>query len=219
MVSIIVPVYNTARYLPRCIRSLIGQSHSDLEIILVNDGSTDNSAEICRRYAARDNRIRFIDKHPNEGVDRARFSGLAVAKGEYVVFVDSDDWMEPDGIATLYSHATREDCDIVIGACRRVLSTTLGIHKESAPAPTKYLGRRIGRAEMDTDLRRTHFGSNIIPVSLWSKIYRRDLFDLTELKPTGLRFGEDLILDCRLFSKSSSVFICDTVVYNYRWGG
>ena len=88
MISIIVPIYNTSRWLPQCIESCLQQSFGDFELILVNDASTDGSLSVCRKYAQADNRVKIINKTDNEGVDKARFTGLSEAGGEYVMFVD-----------------------------------------------------------------------------------------------------------------------------------
>ena len=93
MVSVIIPVYNVEKYLRRCLDSVVGQTYKDLEIILVDDGSTDGSTEICEEYAKKDSRIRFLRKQ-NGGLSSARNAGLLVATGEYVTFVDSDDYIE-----------------------------------------------------------------------------------------------------------------------------
>lgn len=101
LISIIVPVYNAEKTLARCVRSLIGQSHRNIEILLVNDGSKDASLAICRQFAQEDDRIRVIDK-PNGGVSSARNAGLDAAKGEFVMFCDSDDWAAEDWCKVLY---------------------------------------------------------------------------------------------------------------------
>lgn len=114
MISIIVPVYNAAATLERCAVSLLGQTYENIEILLVNDGSKDDSLDICRRLAAQDSRIRVIDK-PNGGVSSARNAGLEEAKGEFIMFCDSDDWVEPDWCETLYRCYRPEDlvvCEI-----------------------------------------------------------------------------------------------------------
>ena len=92
LISIIVPVYNVEKYLERCLDSILSQTFSDFELILVNDGSTDHSLEICRSYAEKDERILLIDQE-NRGLSAARNAGIAVAKGEYLGFVDSDDYI------------------------------------------------------------------------------------------------------------------------------
>ena len=112
LVSVIVPVYNNEAYLPQCLDSIVTQTLSDIEIILVNDGSTDQAGEICKEYAAGDSRIRFLDQE-NRGPSSARNAGLEVAKGEHIGFVDSDDWIEPHMYERLVQIATEHDCDIV----------------------------------------------------------------------------------------------------------
>ena len=93
LVSIIIPVYNASKYLYRCLDSILNQTFRDFELILINDGSTDNSLEILREYETKDSRIIVIDK-PNEGVSAARNQGIEIAKGEYIMFCDSDDYVE-----------------------------------------------------------------------------------------------------------------------------
>lgn len=102
-ISIVVPVYNAEKTLDRCVKALQAQTHPNIEIILVNDGSRDSSLEICRRYAAEDARVRVVDK-PNGGVSSARNAGLDAAEGDFVMFCDSDDWAEPDWCGCLYRH-------------------------------------------------------------------------------------------------------------------
>ena len=115
MVSIIVPVYNIKEYLPRCVESLLGQSFGDLEILLVDDGSTDGSSAVCERYLA-DPRVTYFYKE-NEGLAAARRDGIAKAQGEYIGFVDSDDWIEPDMYEKMYAAAKTNCADIVFCNC------------------------------------------------------------------------------------------------------
>ena len=113
LISIIVPVYNAEKTLERCVSALTGQTYQNIEIILVNDGSKDTSLSICRRFAAEDDRIRVIDK-PNGGVSSARNAGLDIARGEFVMFCDSDDWAEPDWCEELISNY-EEGCLVMCG--------------------------------------------------------------------------------------------------------
>ena len=113
LVSIIVPVYNTGEYLYKCLDSIIDQNLQEIELILINDGSTDNSAEICDRYSEKDKRVRVIHKK-NEGVSIARNVGIRAAKGEYIGFIDSDDWIEKEMYQDMYYHAKNKEADIVM---------------------------------------------------------------------------------------------------------
>ena len=112
MISIIVPVYNTEPYLPQCLDSILAQTYTDLEILLIDDGSTDRCGEICNQYAARDPRIRVFHTE-NRGLSAARNLGLDQAKGDYIGFVDSDDWIEPDMYEVLLQKAEETKADIV----------------------------------------------------------------------------------------------------------
>ena len=113
MISIIVPVYNTERYLDRCIQSILAQTYIDFELLLINDGSIDASGAICDKYAEQDSRIRVFHKE-NGGVSSARNVGLNNAEGEYIIFVDSDDYMKPQMCEILYNTLNGEQADIII---------------------------------------------------------------------------------------------------------
>lgn len=123
MISVIIPIYNTAKFLSTCIESIIDQTYQDLEIILVNDASTDNSIHICNTFRGKDNRIVLIDKQQNEGVEKARYDGILIATGDYICFVDSDDWLEKDTIKRMYDKAIETDADYV---CRNWNAKSVG---------------------------------------------------------------------------------------------
>ena len=113
-VSIIIPVYNVEAYLAECLQSVVTQTFQDMEIILVNDGSTDCSPKIMKTFAEKDNRIKIINQ-PNSGVSAARNKGLRVASGEYILFIDSDDTVLPNTVETLYNRAVEIQCDLLLG--------------------------------------------------------------------------------------------------------
>lgn len=113
LISIIVPIYNAEKYLKRCIESIISQTYLNLEIILVDDGSKDNSSKICDDYANKDNRIKVIHKE-NEGVSKARNDGLKLATGKYILFVDSDDWLEKEMCEKMINKIISNDSDLVV---------------------------------------------------------------------------------------------------------
>lgn len=124
MISIIVPVYNAEKYLNRCISSLLNQTYYNLEIILVNDGSTDNSKKICKNAAKNDSRIKLINS-VNEGVSLARNKGLKEANGDYISFVDSDDYVEPDYVEKMLLTLKSKKVDIVY--CSAVVENINGV--------------------------------------------------------------------------------------------
>ncbi|APC91350.1 glycosyltransferase family 2 protein [Francisella opportunistica] len=122
LISIIIPIYNTQEYLSRCLESVINQTYKNLEIILINDGSTDSSLSICEKYKSKDNRIVLLNQQ-NSGQALARNSALDMAKGDYIAFIDSDDWVSLDYIQALYNHVFSYSADISISA-------TVGCNKQ-----------------------------------------------------------------------------------------
>lgn len=116
LISIIIPVYNAEKYLEKCIDSIIKQTYSSLEIILINDGSSDRSLQICNRYLKYDKRIMVINKK-NEGVSIARNKGIEIAKGKWISFIDADDWIEPEMYENMISKSKNEELDVVICNC------------------------------------------------------------------------------------------------------
>lgn len=144
LVSVIIPVYNVERYLDQCIQSVLAQTYQNLEIILVDDGSTDRSGEICDGYAAKDKRIRCIHQ-PNGGLSHARNEGLRLAEGEYVYFLDSDDWIDSDSLQAMW------DCAAQNGAALVFFDAVSFFDGDEAIARQTYL--RTGLYDADTGLR------------------------------------------------------------------
>ena len=112
LVSVIVPIYNTQEFLPRCLDSILNQLYENIEIILVNDGSTDGSLSVCEKYARKDTRIQ-IASQPNQGIIAAKKTGIRICRGSYVMFVDSDDWIEPELAGVMVQAMRESDCSLV----------------------------------------------------------------------------------------------------------
>ena len=179
MVSVIVPIYKVEAYLSRCVDSLIHQSYINLEIILVDDGSPDGCGAICDTYAQMDTRVRVIHK-PNGGLSDARNAGLDIATGDYVFFVDSDDWIGADAIATLMEKMG-DIVDIVMGSSVDVREEEGKILETAYSIPLGTL-REMNRLEAMKD--------NLLGGwAAWNKLYRRELFDTIRF-PVG-RINED----------------------------
>lgn len=121
LISVIIPIYNVEEYLPRCLDSILGQTYTNLEVVLVDDGSPDGCGALCDAYAEKDSRIRVVHQE-NGGVGRARNVGLAHCTGDYITFVDPDDYIFPDSIQRLYDRAQADGSDMVIGNCIRTYS-------------------------------------------------------------------------------------------------
>lgn len=200
LVSVIIPVYNVERYLAQCLDSVINQTYPNLEIICVNDGSRDGSPDILRRYADEDAWIQVIDK-ANGGVSQARNDALDCARGEYIMFVDSDDWVEPDACENAVNAMREYDADIVMWSyvsetenrsSRKVIfPETTVFEKEEVRAK---LHRRFVGA-MGEELSHPELVDSLCPV--WGKLYRRSLIQKSGRQIC--RSGGDRKLRGRLF--------------------
>lgn len=199
-VSVIIPVYNVEKYLRRCLDSVINQTFTDFELILVNDGSTDNSLKICREYSIADSRIKVIDI-PNGGCSKARKTGLENSSGEWILHVDSDDWIELDMLQSLYAAAIGDDADIV--ACGLCFDDGLGTVSDMN-FPYK--------SEKGTDIYRI----NVLYSSLCNKLIRRNLYEKNNISPVpGVSMWEDVIVTTRLRFHSRKTVIVPRVLYHY----
>lgn len=200
MVSVIVPVFNAEKYLHKCIDSILAQTHTDFELLLINDGSKDNSGAICDEYAAKDNRIRVFHKE-NAGVSKARNLGLDNAKGEWITFVDSDDWVHEDFIKKRLALALNENADIAYCDVEYVYRT----HNVYCKTAEQVEGKA------------STVNSWILSRTTYSPIIlvRKSLFDKYGLRYIeGLRFGEDFNFIIKLVMYANKVsHIKDTLYY------
>lgn len=216
MISVIVPVYNTAKYLPQCLDSILRQTYGNLEVIVVNDASPDNSIDVVRRYAANDTRVKIIDKKVNEGVDRARFSALAIAQGKWVVFVDSDDWLLSDTILDqAHAKSVETGADYVEFCSKRVMDRFGCIGRVSG-SPVYGL---LAQPSLFDGYYMSFFGMSILQTYMWGKLYRKSSIDNAGLSPSGLGMCEDYLFNLKLFPHLKKIYIMDDVGYAYRYGG
>jgi glycosyltransferase involved in cell wall biosynthesis len=191
-VSVLVPVYNVERFLPRCLDSLLAQTLREIEIVCVNDASPDNSAAILRDYAARDSRVRIITKTKNEGLMMARKTGYLAARGEFLCFCDSDDYMAPNSLELLYKAASNEHTDIAVG--EMYLENNQGRHVLRPRAHVE--GRNA-----DNYLRAI---LNWTTCSLCGSLFRRELFVGKEYDTRMHQsFSEDRMLLTQLLIKNN----------------
>lgn len=219
-VSILIPLYNQERYFGTCIRSVCDQSYTNLEIIVVNDGSTDGSLKILMEWASRDTRIRIIDKK-NDGLSMARYDAFICATGDYISFVDSDDILPKKSIETLVNNIIKEDSDIVIGKNVKKLGPYIQKNK-SKRADSLY--HVVQQPELFEEYYISFFGINKLPMNVWGRLYRKSVIDIairnTELYSRNIRFmGEDQYFNLKLFPYIQSICFIDDVVYIYRAGG
>ncbi len=220
MISVVIPVYNAAKYLQRCVASVLCQTYTDIECILVNDGSKDKSLQLCQSYAKKDSRIIVVDKE-NEGVDKTRFEGLKHASGEFVMFLDSDDWLEKDAVENLMKPMSQFEADVVVGQIRNVYHVAFLYLRDWRQKSLKNANKLISHEEMMEDYYLSFFGINILPVSMCATLYRRSVINQAQLQPSGLGFGEDLAFNMKLMPYVQRYYMIDKIVYNYRkerWG-
>lgn len=207
-ISIIVPVYNTSKYLRNCLVSLVSQTLSDIEFILVDDGCTDNSGEICEEYAANDSRFKVIHQQ-NGGSAAARQTGLDNAQGEYVIVCDSDDWVEPDMYAKMFRKAKETDADMVL--CGYFAEYNDG---RSVPCQT-FFKKNEGIVD-NFDLIKRGAGSS------WVKLIKKSLFEKTNsFYEPGINLSEDSLILYKLMRGNPRVVQIKESLYHYRrlYGG
>ena len=200
-ISIVVPVYNVKRYLAQCIESMINQTLNDIEIILVDDGSTDGSGEMCDEYAQRDNRLIVIHKE-NEGLSMARNDGIKASSAPYILFVDSDDWIEPVCCEISYNEATKNEADLALFNYTNIYPTGKRIIKK----PEVHVGLLSPEEAMEINTRGFH--------SAWLALYHRDLFR-DVVFPAG-KFYEDVGTTHKLVHEAQRIRYIDAELYNHR---
>ena len=202
--SVIIPIYNVAAWLPETLESVLDQTFRDFELILVDDGATDGSAEICDRYAQKDSRVRVIHQK-NAGVSAARNVGVAAATGEYIGFTDSDDIIEKDMYAILMSLAEEHGADVV--QCQHDRANTLN------GADRSHLVQTMTGAEFVRRMFTKTRGDYTNQVALWSKIYKKELFDGIEF-PVGQVY-EDEQETYKLCLKAVRLVETPDILYHY----
>lgn len=207
LVSIIVPVHNAERTIERCINSVLNQKYKDFELILLNDGSTDNSGMICEAYAEKDKRIRVLNKE-NTGVSDTRNQGIAMAGGKYLQFLDSDDWITPDATELFVRTAAENECDMVIADFYRVI------------------GERVsqkGSIEEEGMMNRVEYAVNMMqrPADfyygvLWNKLYKRSIIEAYQLRmDSAISWCEDFIFNLEYVRHTRTIYALKIPVYYY----
>ncbi len=205
-ISIIVPVYNSEKHLNQCIESISAQTYKNIEIILINDGSTDGSIEICRKWEKTDSRIVIIDKK-NEGVSAARNDGLKMATGELIGFVDSDDYIEPEMYERMKNDMDNYCVDVVM--CN---STSVFDDGKKRKGYDGYDSFRINHKELTK--RFINF-EKIFCSSVWSKLYKKKKIDKVRFSG-NIALGEDYYYNGLVYKNINSFYYDNDSLYNYR---
>lgn len=204
-ISIIVPVYNVDKYIDGCLKSLTENNYDNIEIIIINDGSSDNSLSICSKYRDNDDRIVLITQK-NQGPSSARNAGLDIANGEYVMFADADDWLDTNYIKVLFEKLA-SDLDVIVFGYAN--------YNEQADTYVNYL--------LDE---KTYYGNLIEMIStldakgyffnlLWNKLYKKSVIGNIRFEK-GIAYGEDLLFNSEVFKNVASAKIIKEPLYYYR---
>lgn len=209
LISIIVPVYKVEKYLRRCIQSIICQTYSNIEIILVDDGSPDRCGEICDEYAEMDNRIKVIHKD-NGGQATARNAGLDIAKGEYISFVDSDDYISENMIQTLYNRIVKDSSDMAVCGYTYVDENDSTHKYEKRNSSVPICDEIIDSKRFFEYLTRKKYSCYVVP---WNKLYRRELFD--NLRYKSVRIYEDEYIIHHIVGRCNVISCINTPLYMY----
>lgn len=216
-ISVIIPVYNTSKYVKKCLNSVCRQNIQNIEVIVVNDASTDNSLSIIKRLAKHDRRLVVISKDENEGLEEARRSGINIARGEYICHVDSDDWLPEDSLEILLDAADKYAADIVVGNFVRVFDRFTLLKKAAPKFCTRLLA--VNNDTFINDYFVNFFGVNVFPVSMWGKLYRTSFVKTHAVVKLGFDLGEDLNYNIQIFPKAEKIVFIPELVYCYRYGG
>ena len=213
MVSIIVPVYKVEEYLDTCVQSILAQTYTDLELILVDDGSPDRCGAMCDAWAEKDHRVRVLHKE-NGGVCSARNAGLDAARGDYIAFVDSDDWLDPEMYAVMMAQVREHGCDVVMCDCI----------KEHPGKPQLYT-HPIRPGFYDRNALETEYFPHLLmmenveypaTISNWLLLFRRELAEGLRYL-IGVRYSEDLLFGAQLMYQAKSFcYLKGQAFYHYR---
>lgn len=206
LISVIVPVYRVEEYLERCVKSILSQTYKNLEVILVDDGSPDQCPAICDACAEKDARVKVIHQE-NKGLSGARNAGIDAASGEYLVFVDSDDYVSPHFIEELYQ--LLQDTGCAIGQCRFSYVKGDGLVEEGDSAFCIYRGESLMEQLYGPEEKATCF------VVAWNKLYRAELFKETGIRYPEGRIHEDEATTYRLFHEAKKLAFLDRALYGY----
>ena len=201
-ISVIIPIYNTAAYLPRCLDSILNSTYQNLEVLCINDGSTDESAAILKRYATEDSRVIAVNK-ANAGVSSARNTGLDLATGDFIAFVDSDDWVHPQSFEILAWGQEQTEADIVIG-------------KYSITAENKQKFKQIDLKTVEVTAIPNVDAMKIgqLKSLVWGRLYKRSSISGLRFE-NGLKWGEDTFFSICTLSNNPNIALVDSELYYY----
>lgn len=215
-ISVIVPIYNTGNKLNKCIKSILKQTYKNFELILVNDGSTDNSLDICKYYSKKDNRIKIIDKK-NEGTIKTRQRGISESNGKYITFVDSDDYVDEKMLEILHNEIVKNSCDIVVCDFFRTVGKIIKKRQKNRYFENEQL---FDENSIKNELICSYLYGDGFSASLYAKLYKAELFENIGKYSKRINFvGDDLVTNIEIFLKANKVKVIKNRLYYYTYGG
>lgn len=209
MISIIIPVYNVKPYLDDCLQSVVGQDYTDFECILVDDGSTDGSSELCDQWVEKDTRIQVIHQ-TNQGVSSARNRGLAQAKGEYISFIDSDDWVNADYLSTMACRLKKGKADLAVCGLTQEFKDGSSKHYIASQSLTFELTGRHAEQFVMLNERHLLYGPVV-------KLYKNEIIQRHQVQfDPQVSYGEDLLFNYQYLEHVHTITCIDRSLYHYR---
>lgn len=203
LISVIVPIYNVESYLDKCIESIVNQTYQNIEIILIDDGSTDICPEKCDFWAIKEQRIKVIHKE-NGGLSDARNAGIAIAQGEYVAFVDSDDWIETDFIENMLKRMIQDDSDVVSSGVKWV-SEDDSLLNEVTVAEDEIVDTHTAMREIISDGK--------LKQHVWNKLYKRE--QIADIPFEKGKYHEDVFWSYQVFGRAKKISLMKASFYHY----
>lgn len=208
MISIIIPIYNVSRYLNKCIQSIVNQSYKDFECILIDDGSSDGSEIICDQWEQKDSRIKVIHQS-NQGVSKARNRGIVEAQGKYIIFIDSDDWIDPNYLNELFQPIEKYNLDLVV----------CGLQQHYIDGTSQNYSYKTGIIKIEKQFTNefTDINKQFLLFGPVIKLYRKSIIQKHNIHfPPEYTYGEDLLFNYSYLEYVKAIYIVDQCLYHYR---
>lgn len=210
-VSIIIPVYNCEKFLDKCVDSILKQSYQHWELILIDDGSDDNSLKICKSYQEADSRIKVFSQF-NSGPSIARNKGLEIATGTHCLFIDADDWLEYDALAVLNNQVVQSDPQFIFFGYRHdFIENEIVLNSNIHCLKRKRYG---SNADFLDDF--LYYAQNGAVNPVWNKLYKKSFIEeIQTMFPTDIRYTEDLVFNLKVYQNANNITVIDDLLYHY----
>lgn len=217
IISVVIPSYNSEKFISKCLTSILKQTFKNFEIIVINDFSSDNSLNIIKKFQEKDKRVKIINNHKNIGAHNSRMLGVKNAEGNYIAFIDSDDYVDKNYLLKLYNGTENNQIDLVILVGHYQRFRFASIKRNDLPKYNQYLIEKKINNPNNTDLKKGFFGISQFPCYSAMKLYRKEL--LLEQPSLDIFHNDDVIMMMNLFPKVNSLKFINFYGYYYRVGG